>query len=87
MCQKYGINPVFISIGIAAGFVFTPSNDEMAVTVQERISEKGIANAISESCGIDASNNMFGMVVSFYEMFKQGADLKKIIEEAESIKQ
>jgi mannitol-1-phosphate 5-dehydrogenase len=87
MCQKYGINPVFISIGIAAGFVFTPSNDEMAVTVQERISEKGIANAISESCGIDASNNMFGMVVSFYEMFKQGADLKKIIEEAEWIKQ
>ena len=85
MCQKYGIEPVFISVGIAAGFVFTPPNDEMAAKVQKSISEKGIAGAISEFCKIDASNGMFEMVVNFYNMFKQGADLKEIIENAERL--
>jgi mannitol-1-phosphate 5-dehydrogenase len=85
LCQKYGIKPVFISVGIAAGLVFAPIADELAFAVQEKISKDGIASAISEFCGIDASNDMFGMIVPFYEMLRQGASLEEIMAKAERI--
>ena len=86
LCQNHGIKPVFISIGIAAGLLFTPSNDELAFKVQEIVSAKGIASAINVLCWIDGSNIMYEMIVEFYRMFKQGLELEEILEKAEKLK-
>lgn len=83
--QKHGIKPVFISVGIAAGLLFAQATDELAFTVQEKISNDGIAGAIREFCGIDDSNDMFGMIAQFYEMLRPGASLEGIMAKAERI--
>jgi len=53
-----------------------PVADELAFAGQEKISKDGIAGAVREFCGIDDSNDMFGMTARFYEMLKRGASLE-----------
>lgn len=83
LCQTNGIKPVFIAVGIAAGFVFNPFNDEFALKVQNTIKERGIENAIFEFCGINASNPVYGMIIYFYGLFRNRIGLKEILEKAE----
>jgi mannitol-1-phosphate 5-dehydrogenase len=83
LCEKHNIAPVYISIGIAAGFLFSAPDDHMAYKMRDRVSEIGIGNAIKEFCNIGPSDLMFELIIRFYEMLKQGADLKEIIGTAE----
>lgn len=86
ICQMHGIKPVYISMGIAAGLMFNPPEDELAIKVQESLSMKGIEDSIKEICHIDLSNSMFEMIVEFYNMLRSKVELVRILEIAEKMK-
>lgn len=47
LCLKHEIVPVYISLGIAAGFIFAPPADEMALRVQKTVLDYGIEKSIA----------------------------------------
>lgn len=86
LCMKHGVVPVYISIGIAAGFLFAPAGDEAAAKVQQTVKEQGIGEAIRLYCSIDAAGPIADLVKEFYSMLKNGALLEEVLERAEKIK-
>lgn len=86
LCLKQGIRPVFISVGITAGFMFAPESDEFAAKVQQVVKGKGIESALKEFCNIDSSNAVFGFVMEFYQLLKSGSSLEEILERVEKLK-
>lgn len=86
LCIKKGINPVFISIGIAAGFIFSPESDEAALKVQQFVDKNGIEKAVEEFCGFKSTDAITGLIIGFFSMFSKGESLEKILEEAETEK-
>jgi len=86
LCLKQGISPVFISLGIAAGFMFAPKNDESAARVQAVMAEKGIETALRDFCNLDASSPISKYAMEFHQMLKNQNSLEEILERAEKIK-
>jgi len=86
LCAKQGILPVYISLGIAAGFLFAPAGDEAAADIREFIGCKGIEAAIREFCGLDGTDGISRNVRGFYGMFEKGSSLQEVLEKAEKIK-
>lgn len=86
LCEKHGIKPVYISIGIAAGFLFNPLGDYMADRVQKSLSKDGVENAVKEICGLDLSDIMFRMIVEFYNLLRSNVELGQILKIAEKMK-
>lgn len=87
LCLKQGIRPVFISVGITAGFMFAPESDEFAARVQRVVRETGIESALKEFCNIDSSSPIYGIVMEFYQMLRNGNSLEDVLERAEKLKQ
>jgi mannitol-1-phosphate 5-dehydrogenase len=86
LCVKNGINPVYISIGLAAGFVFAPPNDENAAAVQQFIDEKGIEVAVEHFCGFKNGEIIVKHIIDFFRMINRGEALEDILKEAEGKK-
>ncbi|NLX69833.1 MAG: mannitol dehydrogenase [Clostridiales bacterium] len=87
LCVKHGIKPVYIALGIAAGILFAPEDDEGAKNVQSILKRKGIDGVLNELCGLAGSlAPVAGMVKEFYQMLKAGTDLSEILETAERMK-
>lgn len=86
LCQKHGIKPVYISLGIAAGFLFDPKEDLFASKVRGEVLTNGIETAIMEICGIEASNSMIKMITEFYALLNCRLGLDEILLKAEQMK-
>ncbi len=86
LCLDQGIKPVYIALGIAAGFLFNPPDDPFAARVQETVAEKGIEQAVTEFCGIDSSSPLFGMIIEFYRLLAGKPAMGEILEKAEKMK-
>lgn len=86
LCLKHGIKPVYICIGVAAGFMFSNIDDPWTDKVNKLVSEEGIESAVEKVCELDSSNEIARTIIRFYSMLKDGICLEDIIEEAEKIK-
>jgi len=86
LCIKQDVDPVFISIGIAAGYLFAPENDEFAKKVQEVTNKEGIEKALAQFSNLDSTSPIFRYVVDFYNMLKDGTSFEDILEKAEKLK-
>jgi len=86
LCIKNGINPVYIAIGIAAGYAFSPENDASAGKIAKTIGKWGINKAMEEYSNVQNDWPLFNQVVEFYEMLMSGKPLDYIEREAEKIK-
>ncbi len=86
LCIKNGINPVYISIGIAAGYAFSSENDTSAEEISKTINEFGINKAMDKYSNVRNDWPLFNQVIEFYEMLKAGKPLEYIEKEAEKIK-
>ncbi len=87
LCMKNGIKPVYIAIGIAAGYAFSPENDTSAEKIRKTIGKQGINKALEEYSNVKNDWPLFSQVIEFYEMLKSGKPLEHIEIEAEKIKQ
>ena len=86
LCIKNGINPVYISIGVAAGYAFSSENDTSAEEISKTINEFGINKAMEKYSNVRNDWPLFNQVIEFYEMLKAGKPLEYIEKEAEKIK-
>ena len=78
LCIKNGINPVYISIGIAAGYAFSSENDTSAEEISKTINEFGINKAMEKYSNVRNDWPLFNQVIEFYEMLKAGKPLEYI---------
>jgi mannitol-1-phosphate 5-dehydrogenase len=88
LCAKKGIEPVYISIGIAAGYAFSREDDPTAQNIVKIIKDYSLCEALRRYSNLDRDRDsqIFEMVLEFYEMLKAGKDLPGIEREAEKIK-
>ncbi|NSW91608.1 MAG: mannitol-1-phosphate 5-dehydrogenase [Firmicutes bacterium] len=86
LCIRNGINPVYISIGIAAGYAFSLEDDPAAQKISKTIKDYGINEALKQYSNIDGECPVFKLVIEFYEMLKAGEQLFRIEREAEKRK-
>lgn len=86
LCLKRGVFPVYISLGIAAGYIFSPLCDEAAQKIQDLIRSTGIVGAMSEFSKIQDTSPIFKIVMDFYNLLSEGKSLEDILIHAEILK-
>lgn len=86
LCIKQGIDPVFISVGIAAAFLFAPASDEFAARVRHTVDEEGLEAALAQYGNVASSSPLAQSVTLFYNLLKQGISMDEVLEKAEKIK-
>ncbi len=86
LCKKNGINPVYVSLGIASGLKFASQSGESVNAIQKNISVNEIEGTIKKICSIRASDSIFTQIVNFYEIISQEVTIDNIVTFAEQIK-
>jgi len=84
LCISHGINPVNISLGIAAAMRFDRENS--ANSIYGILTEKGPEAVLEEISGIGRDNPLRGMVMDFYNMQDSGMELGEMLEAAAGLK-
>lgn len=67
---EYGIQPVGLTVVIAAALLFDYSDDADAVKIQNDIKEQGIEKAITKYTGISNDNSLFTLIIEQYNALK-----------------
>ena len=86
LCIKQGICPVYVSIGIAAAFMFTNEDDKAAIEVQTVVQNEGLEAALKQFCDIDEGSAIYKLVKDFYNKLKDGSSIEELLRLAEKLK-
>lgn len=78
LCDKNGILPAYICVGMAAGFMFRAEGDAGSDEIIKLVEEQGIDDAITRVCDIAKDSEMHSTIKSYYSLLKQGCDLEII---------
>ena len=70
LCEKHGIYPTGIIVGIAAGFLYADKEDEASLKIQADIDEKGLEAVVSQYSGLTAEERYFDTIIDFYQLLK-----------------
>jgi mannitol-1-phosphate 5-dehydrogenase len=73
LAEKHNIIPAGLAWGIAAGLAFADSRDPIALAVQQRLREKGVAVTLAEVCDIRANEPLGVIVADCYRRLQVGA--------------
>lgn len=84
LCVSHGINPVNICLGIAAAMKFDKASAPNAV--YDIIAEKGPEGVLSEISGISNDSPIKRLVLDFYKMLDNGADIVDLLDNSIEIK-
>ncbi len=66
LAQKHGIVPEGLAWGIAGALLFESPDDEHATTLQQRITEQGLASTLQAVCGIGSDEVLGELVLARY---------------------
>ena len=83
LCTQHEILPIHICLGIAAGLLYQSPKDEAASTVQERIGDKGIEEAITHYCSFKQEDIKHQLVLKCYNQLNNGIELESILSSTE----
>ena len=84
LCISHGINPVNISLGIAAAMKFDQGTSPNSI--YGILTEKGPEAVLDEISGIGPENPLKSMVMDFYNMRDSGMELGEMLEVAAGLK-
>ena len=84
MCREQGIIPAHIAVAVAAGYLFDPEEDAIALEVSGCAKNEGIAVALEKYSGITDPADV-AMIGKFYEMLKNGADFGEFVTELDRL--
>jgi mannitol-1-phosphate 5-dehydrogenase len=87
LCESCGISPVYISLGIAAGLFFDCPDDSGTSAVKLKLQENGIDVVLKDLCGISKENISYGYIKTYFELFKNGAEISSVLSKAEQIQE
>ena len=79
LCEKHGIAPVHITLGLAAGFHFAPASDEAAIEVSTCARESGVPTALATYSGISADAEIAKTVSALYKKIADGVSIPSLI--------
>lgn len=79
LCEKHGVLPYYISLGIAAGLLYNFLEDNSAMAVQEYIDKNGIENALTHFCDIKSTDKIYSIIVDFYYRLKSKEDIESVL--------
>ena len=96
LCEKHGVFPAFIAVGIAAGYCCGLEEgrnvraagqtgwprDPEAEELQERIRNSGIRQVLTEISELQPEEPLYETVLHLYAFFREGRPLREIILEA-----
>ncbi|MDO8685658.1 MAG: mannitol dehydrogenase [Clostridiales bacterium] len=86
MCLANDVEPVYISLGIAAGLFFAPSADAAALEVSGYATKEGVFAALEKYSGLKNNNQVTQYAAMFYDLIKEGKSMGEIIDRAEILK-
>jgi mannitol-1-phosphate 5-dehydrogenase len=72
LAEKWGISPDTLAFGIAAGYCFDSKEDELAVSLQQMITEVGIEETLKRVSGLEKEQPLAQKVLEHYHRIKQG---------------
>ncbi len=72
LAEGCGVKPSTLAFGIAAGYCFDAKEDEIAVSLQQMISELGIEETMNRVSGLTQDQPLTQMVIEHYHRIKQG---------------
>lgn len=67
-CLENGVEPINISIGIAAGYLFSSNDDKSAVEIQELIAKDGIESAIEKYSSVKRDDPLYAYIKKALQM-------------------
>ncbi|MFW6270248.1 MAG: mannitol dehydrogenase [Bacillota bacterium] len=86
LCIQQEIKPVYLSIGIAAAFLFDPEEDDSAPELQKKLNKKSFKEVLSEISKVDPDSNLYNYIKTFYNMFRNGCEITDVLNKAEKMK-
>ena len=78
-CEKLGVKPTNILIGIASGLFFEFEGDDASKEVAEYTRVNGVFKALSTYSGIDENSNIAKTVNEYYEKIKNKTPINQLI--------
>ncbi len=76
LAEKHGVEASYIAIGIAAGLLFNPSDDESSVELSTFAKENGVKLALEKYSSY--SGKYVDVIEKVYEMLSQGNSIKQV---------
>lgn len=83
LCEKFNLENKYIAIGIASGMYFAPESDESS----KELKAFAQANGVKETLKVysDYQGQAVELIDAYYQMLKDGKELKDLIEYADSL--
>ena len=79
LCEKHGITPTHITLGLAAGLHFAPASDEAAIEVSTCARESGVSTALAAYSGISEDTKTAEAVSVFYKKIADCVSISSLI--------
>ncbi len=82
LCLNQEVDPKYITVSIAAGYLFTFKEDNSAVEIQKQIKEKGIKETIKHYSEIN-NPEFLEKIIKIYRLLKTKNNFEDILQEIE----
>lgn len=83
LCEKYGIMPAFLALGIAAGYCYRNEEDACSVEIQEYIQKHGIKKAVTHFSSLEEGTRLHRLILIYYKYFQEKKSLGHIMQECD----
>ncbi len=83
LCEKHGVNALYLCIGIAGGLLFNPDGDESSAEVSNFVKINGVEKTLETYS--DYTGKYVSVIKDVYNELKDGASLKDVIKMIEEI--
>jgi mannitol-1-phosphate 5-dehydrogenase len=87
LCEAEGIEPIYISAGIAAGLFFDAEDDEGTKYVKDMLAGSGMDDVLTNVCEIDTNKKSASYIKSYYKLLKSGKNLSELLNRCEDFAQ
>lgn len=83
LCEKHGVTPAFLALGIAAGYCYQNEEDICSVEIQEYIQKHGIEKAIMHFSSLEEGTKLHQLILIYYKCFQEKKTLGLIMQECD----
>lgn len=83
LCEKQGLTPAFLALGIAAGYCYLDEGDAYSIEIQEYIKKMGIEKTVAHFSSLDETTRLHQLIMIYYRQFQQKVSLNLMIQECD----
>ncbi|MBR2342895.1 MAG: mannitol dehydrogenase [Clostridia bacterium] len=79
LCEKHGIAPTTVLVGLSAGLHFAPEGDDASIEVAGAARSLGVRSALSTYCGISEDSEVASAIECLYKKIGAGTPISELI--------